>query len=636
MNETVYDIIFTGTFVKGVDISAAKADLAKLFKVDGNRIDSIFKSKGTVIKKKVDQQTALNYVNILNKFGVVCMMRERESRGKAENDGNTKHQKGAGKTEINVISPKIDGIELAFSPIKANRITAGPNGIDLNRLGMDHVSFQEILLVSAFKEESDDDIQALIFVSSHQRPFIFKASQVVYTDFADVNNASLAASFRNFLTLLCNQNPGLALDENTASFISGNPPVIFDQDIGKLTTALGKKIPDLDVPSRTETIPALQEPTSTAPESVISIHEKKSEYQENYIKCPKCGGNRASDTEACPKCGLVFANWKSDSGTAPSGPAAKTGTEKMKPVEVNFESLFEKGKIWTRRGAFIFSMMLIAGFFLPLFKYSLLFGSSVVVWPWQILGWGRETATIAATATVSEGKHLVLWGILPLIAGTAVLALRKIQSSRVLNMGMLFTGAVVLILMETVFIAEGEVLGLFIVPPTSAGGIMILVAVTAGALIAIANHLRKDFPEQLLPRVLSGSGAIVLGLCVTLALLGAGSGPWRGGAMILLYLGLMLYAVSGVVNAIQPSASDSLLNQTSFLARTILCYAPIACMLSQRFTSDPIVSYVIGSGGGLPNIFISIVKVFLIYYGSAFMTAMGFAGLLEHRLLKNL
>lgn len=284
---------------------------------------------------------------------------------------------------------------------------------------------------------------------------------------------------------------------------------------------------------------------------------------------------------------------------------------------------------WTKNGALLFSTMLFAGFLAPLLKSSMLLGSSAVVWPWQIIGLGAgETITVLAMATVSDGESMFLWGILPLISGCIIFVSAKRLKLTGRIFGMIVTGGAMLILLMVVFVKEAEILGLIFVPPTAAGGWAMIAIIVSGVSIATANHLGKIYKNFQIIRILSGIGGFFLALGMSIQLFAA-SGAWKGWSMILLYLGMIFFGVSGVMAALKGDFDESKTSFMSFALRAILLWAPFACLFAQKWSSDEYSAYVISAGGGLPHIFSSVLKCFLIYYSSAFLMAMGLCASIE-------
>jgi len=270
---------------------------------------------------------------------------------------------------------------------------------------------------------------------------------------------------------------------------------------------------------------------------------------------------------------------------------------------------------------------------LPLFKHSMLFGSSVLVWPWNIMGLGIDEQKAAAIATVSFPEHMLIWGLLPLGVAIALLSGRLFLSLRSLTATLFLTGAASLTLLLTVFYEEAEILGLMFTPPTAGAGIMILLVVIAGALVAGSNHLRKRFSAARPLRILSGIGGGIMIALMGLQLF-ASSGGWAAWSMMLLYVLMIGYGILGLLGAFRPDPEEALLQRTSFVARVVLWCAPLACLIAQNWLSDPYTDLVTAGGGGFINIFVSLAKCFLLYYGFSFLMALGFTAYLEQSLLK--
>ena len=67
-----YKVVFAGQLVEGADAAAVKGNFQKLFKADEQRIQKLFSGNRVVIRKNVDQATALKYQATLRKAGGVC------------------------------------------------------------------------------------------------------------------------------------------------------------------------------------------------------------------------------------------------------------------------------------------------------------------------------------------------------------------------------------------------------------------------------------------------------------------------------------------------------------------------------------------------------------------------------------
>jgi hypothetical protein len=69
MAAALFDVVFQGRLVAGADPAQVRANLGKLFKLDAARIEALFATPSTVVKKGVDEATARNYQAALAKAG---------------------------------------------------------------------------------------------------------------------------------------------------------------------------------------------------------------------------------------------------------------------------------------------------------------------------------------------------------------------------------------------------------------------------------------------------------------------------------------------------------------------------------------------------------------------------------------
>jgi uncharacterized RDD family membrane protein YckC len=67
-----YKIVFNGEITTGYEIGDVKVKLAELFKLNNSQADVLFNGKRVVIKKDLDEQTAIKYRKFLEQAGVIC------------------------------------------------------------------------------------------------------------------------------------------------------------------------------------------------------------------------------------------------------------------------------------------------------------------------------------------------------------------------------------------------------------------------------------------------------------------------------------------------------------------------------------------------------------------------------------
>ncbi|MCW9055019.1 MAG: hypothetical protein OQK47_00235, partial [Gammaproteobacteria bacterium] len=72
MAAEVYEVAFSGKIADSADLDKVKANVAQMFKADEAKLAHLFSGKRVVIKKDIDQQTALKYQAALTKAGAIC------------------------------------------------------------------------------------------------------------------------------------------------------------------------------------------------------------------------------------------------------------------------------------------------------------------------------------------------------------------------------------------------------------------------------------------------------------------------------------------------------------------------------------------------------------------------------------
>lgn len=71
----LFNVIFQGNLVDGYEVEQAKNNIAKLYKVPTSRIASWFLGRDIVVKKEIDYRTALKCKKILERAGIVCIIK---------------------------------------------------------------------------------------------------------------------------------------------------------------------------------------------------------------------------------------------------------------------------------------------------------------------------------------------------------------------------------------------------------------------------------------------------------------------------------------------------------------------------------------------------------------------------------
>lgn len=74
MTDVRYNVIFEGRLIAGSDASTVKANLARAFKMDMARVETLFSGRPVVLKKDADQDTAMKFRAVLQKAGAECRL----------------------------------------------------------------------------------------------------------------------------------------------------------------------------------------------------------------------------------------------------------------------------------------------------------------------------------------------------------------------------------------------------------------------------------------------------------------------------------------------------------------------------------------------------------------------------------
>ena len=72
MNESLYEVAFSGQIQEGAELDAVKARIAKMFKANEATIEKLFSGKRIVIKKNLSAEAADKYSMAFTKAGAIC------------------------------------------------------------------------------------------------------------------------------------------------------------------------------------------------------------------------------------------------------------------------------------------------------------------------------------------------------------------------------------------------------------------------------------------------------------------------------------------------------------------------------------------------------------------------------------
>jgi hypothetical protein len=72
MSDQLFEVAFSGQISDGANLDEVKTRLGKMFNADEAKMAQLFSGKRIVIKKNIDQATALKYQTALTRAGAVC------------------------------------------------------------------------------------------------------------------------------------------------------------------------------------------------------------------------------------------------------------------------------------------------------------------------------------------------------------------------------------------------------------------------------------------------------------------------------------------------------------------------------------------------------------------------------------
>lgn len=76
MSNDLYEVAFSGGIADGADPVQVRANIGKMFKADDAKLNQLFSGSRVVIKKNIDQQTAMKYQAAMNKAGAICEVKQ--------------------------------------------------------------------------------------------------------------------------------------------------------------------------------------------------------------------------------------------------------------------------------------------------------------------------------------------------------------------------------------------------------------------------------------------------------------------------------------------------------------------------------------------------------------------------------
>lgn len=79
MSIDLYEVAFSGGIANGADPAQVRVNIGKMFKADQAKLNQLFSGNRVVIKKNIDQQTAMKYQAAMKKAGAICEIKQLTS-----------------------------------------------------------------------------------------------------------------------------------------------------------------------------------------------------------------------------------------------------------------------------------------------------------------------------------------------------------------------------------------------------------------------------------------------------------------------------------------------------------------------------------------------------------------------------
>jgi hypothetical protein len=126
-----YQVIFEGKLTGERPLEEVKRNLAALFKMKAEQVDALFIGKPVVIKRDIDQATALKYQAAFKKAGAVCTVANDAAENPAPATAKPTSSVSAGGTA----NPKDRGGRMAGKDIVNIAVPQNLSGLSLAQAG---------------------------------------------------------------------------------------------------------------------------------------------------------------------------------------------------------------------------------------------------------------------------------------------------------------------------------------------------------------------------------------------------------------------------------------------------------------------------------------------------------------------
>jgi len=140
MAQGTYQVIFSGKIIEHADIEMVKTNVARVFSLDTDKVETLFSGKRLVLKKDIDQSTAERYKLTLQRAGALCEIEDSSAAAPVANDESGTPQPSTSTEQVPVDSDEQAGISVAPVGITLIESTPVPDAnIDTSAMDMAEV-----------------------------------------------------------------------------------------------------------------------------------------------------------------------------------------------------------------------------------------------------------------------------------------------------------------------------------------------------------------------------------------------------------------------------------------------------------------------------------------------------------------
>lgn len=135
MSDNNFEVAFSGQIVAGADLALVKVKVAALFKTDVAKIEHMFSGARVVIKKGLDNATAVKYQAAMKSAGAICDVRDASmAETPAAPQAVAKPAAAKRPTNTNApAAPQTVPLHVSAADIAELKVEIAPVGSDMNQ-----------------------------------------------------------------------------------------------------------------------------------------------------------------------------------------------------------------------------------------------------------------------------------------------------------------------------------------------------------------------------------------------------------------------------------------------------------------------------------------------------------------------